>query len=122
MKKPPHFLLNLWRVFRRRKKIRQVRLVQSMNDLPVSLGADLFIVEKAGVPRWAVLDCPCLCGSRIDVNLMTSSKPHWQIVRRSGRVTIRPSLWQPCHKCGSHFLIANNKILWVSEKSKGGIP
>lgn len=121
MKKPPHFLRNWWSVFRRRKKIRQVRLVQSVNDLPARLGPDLFLIEKAGVARWAVLDCPCLCGSRIDVNLMASSKPHWQILRRTGRVTITPSLLQPSHKCGSHFLIVNNRILWLSDNSKGSI-
>ena len=104
-----------WKRYRRRKRIRRVRHVQSMGDLPARLGPDLFIVERAGVPRWAVLDCPCLCGSRIDVNLMTNSNPHWKLIRGRGQVSLRPSLWQPVHKCGSHFLITHNNIVWVQE-------
>jgi hypothetical protein len=86
-----------------------------MDEIPMKLGASLFVVDRAGLPRWAVLECPCLCGANICVNLMTSRKPYWILKREAGRVSISPSLWQPEDNCGSHFFITRNKIEWVTD-------
>ena len=107
-------LKNWWRSIRRRNRISGVKHIRSMDDLPRRLGAALFVVERAGMPRWAVLDCPCLCGARIEVNLMTSRQPHWTLKQEGSRVSISPSLWQPERLCGSHFFIVRNRIQWVS--------
>jgi hypothetical protein len=100
-------------LLRRRKRISNIRYIPSMTDLPSRLGSTLFVVEKAGSPRWAVLQCPCRCGDRIDINLMSSSRFRWRLLVRNSRVTISPSIWRPLDRCGSHFLIIDNHIRWV---------
>ena len=112
--------LQWWKRLRRRKKISRICYVKSMSEVPSRLGAELFIVERAGIPRWAVLDCPCLCGSRIDANLMTSSYPHWKLIKDSDKVTLRPSLCQPLSRCGSHFFVTKNRFKWISARHESG--
>jgi len=83
-----------------------------MNDIPEHLGGSVFVVGAA-TPKWAVLECPCRCGDRIDVNLMTSRRPHWNLAISNTGATLAPSLWMPTDKCGSHFFVRNNRIVWV---------
>ena len=101
------------RRLQRRKAISRVIHISSMSQLPKRLGAAAFVVEKAGTPRWVVLECPCRCGARIDVNLMKTARPHWNLSFECERITISPSLWQPRERCGSHVLVRQNKIRWV---------
>lgn len=103
---------SLWRGLRRRKRIDRVVQVESMSAVPKKLGGDLYIVGGSK-PKWAVLDCPCRCGDRIDVNLMASRYPVWELTRHGHEVTLHPSLWQPKEKCGSHFWLRRNRIHWV---------
>jgi len=105
-------LLTLWRWIRRRRRLQGIKQVASMNDLPNRLDGRIFVVGT-GKPKWAVLECPCRCGERIDVNLMTSRRPHWTIAVSAKGATLAPSLWMPAEKCGSHFFVRNNHILWV---------
>ena len=102
-----------WSRLRKRKRISRIIQVSSMSQVPKRLGAAAVVVEKAGVPRWVVLECPCRCGARIDVNLMKNASPHWNLVFEEKRITIRPSLSQPQQRCGSHFFITRNIVRWV---------
>jgi hypothetical protein len=102
----------LWRWLRRRRRLGTVENVASMSDIPTRLGAQIFIIGQAA-PKWAVFECPCRCGERIDVNLMTSREPNWQMSRTRNGVTLAPSLWMPCEKCGSHFFVRNSRVIWV---------
>ena len=86
-----------------------------MDDVPSALGKTLYIVERGGTPRWAVLECPCGCGDRIDVNLSTNLRPHWRLRRDAGTVSLFPSLWRPPETCGSHFWIRRSRIEWAWE-------
>jgi hypothetical protein len=105
-------LLDLWQKMRRRRRVARVVWVGSMSEVPRRLGGDLYIV--AGIkPKWAVLECPCRCGDRIDVNLMQSRRPCWAVTMTGKEITLNPSLWMPTEKCGSHFLIRKNQIAWV---------
>lgn len=83
-----------------------------MDDIPTELGGTLFIVSRAGTPRWVVLECPCGCGDRIDVNLSTTRRPYWKLRQDGGSVSLFPSLWRPRGTCGSHFWIRRNRIEW----------
>ena len=103
----------LWRWVRRRRRLGPVRHVASMNDLPKRLGSELFVVGEVK-PKWVVIECPCRCGERIDVNLMTNRRPHWRLSESVGGATLAPSLWMPETKCGSHFFVRNNHVQWVS--------
>jgi hypothetical protein len=103
---------SLWRWIRRRRRLDGVTFVPSMNDLPERLSGQIFVIGTPAA-KWAVLECPCRCGERIDVNLMHSRRPFWGIGISSKGVTLAPSLWMPADKCGSHFFIRDNRILWV---------
>lgn len=102
----------LWRKLRRRRRLRKVIWVESREKLPACLGSSIYVVgqEKA---KWVVIDCPCGCGERIDVNLMATRIPAWKFSVDGGQVTLWPSLWLPQDKCGSHFWIKRNRIIWV---------
>lgn len=101
-----------WRKIRRRRRLKSVIRIESRDDLPRKLGAAIYIVGGE-IPKWAVLECPCRCGERIDVNLMHARRPAWQLVTQYGKVTLQPSLWVPSEKCGSHFWVRENRIIWV---------
>jgi Family of unknown function (DUF6527) len=104
-----------WRKLRRRRRLKSVIRVDSRAELPTkptNLGAAICIVGSDS-PKWAVLDCPCRCGERIDVNLMLARRPTWQLVTKQGKVTLQPSLWVTSEKCGSHFWVRENRIIWV---------
>lgn len=103
---------SLWRRIRRRQRIKSVVRVESRGDLPKKLGAAIYIVG-IDIPKWAVLECPCRCGERIDVNLMRARRPVWRLLAEHGKVTLQPSLWVPADKCGSHFWVRDNRIIWV---------
>jgi hypothetical protein len=101
-----------WRKLRRRRRFKSVIRVESRGELPKKLGAAIYIVGNE-TPKWAVVDCPCRCGERIDVNLMHARRPAWHLVVKHGKATLQPSLWVPSEKCGSHFWVRENRIIWV---------
>lgn len=85
-----------------------------MHDLPERLQWALYIIgQHEHSAKWVVLECPCRCGERIYVNLMKSRVPHWQLSLSGDDVTLRPSLWMPQSRCGSHFWVKHNVIEWV---------
>jgi hypothetical protein len=97
----------------RRGRYAEVRFVSSMDEVPDKPGPTIFIVERGDSRRWVVLACPCNCGRRIDVNLMQSKYPYWEVMLRKGKVSLRPSLRMPTHQCGSHFWIDENRVRWI---------
>lgn len=103
-----------WRKFRRRRKVKRVVLVESMNDVPQNVGAKLYVVFRSGQYRRAVLQCPCRCGRRIDLNLSMHAFPRWTVEKQGKVVTVSPSVWVPLDGCGSHFFVRQNRIEWVN--------
>lgn len=101
----------------RRPKPLRVRVIPSMKKLPSSLGNDLFIVGAKSGYKWAILSCPCGCGERIDICLMPSSNPRWELSLRKKRASLTPSIWVPAERCGSHFWIRDNRIVWYGRYS-----
>jgi hypothetical protein len=106
---------------RRKNTIRAYRsviTVDSMDEVPAKLGGTVYLVERGGTQRWAVLMCPCQCGKRIEVNLMRSRWPRWRARRHADQtITLMPSLWMPTNECGSHFWLYRNGVVWVSERA-----
>lgn len=103
---------SFWRGLRRRRRIARIVHVDSMSEAPRRLRGDLYIVSGSK-PKWVVLECPCRCGDRIDVNLMESREPSWELRMDRQEVSLHPSLWMPREKCGSHFWIRHNRIDWI---------
>lgn len=106
-------ILQWWGRCRRRHHISGVKQVGTMSEAPEALGALLVIVGPPHTPKWALLQCPCRCGNRIDVNLSSARRPCWEVQVRDGRATLEPSLRRPKGTCESHFFVEDNKIIWV---------
>lgn len=96
---------------KKRTYVGPIITVTSRSELPRFLGSALYIVGEN--PKWVVLKCPCGCGETIDVNLMKSRSPFWTVLMRDGKATLRPSIWVPAERCGSHFFINDSRIDWV---------
>lgn len=98
---------------------RKVVVLQSMDDVPEVLSNDVFVIHRAGIDRWVVLACPCGCGERLDVNLMTNRRPYWRLRHHRGAtISLLPSLWVPEERCGSHFWIIRNRVVWAVGKTE----
>ena len=103
----------LWLRLRRRSKYAEVRRVESMDDLPEQLDSAIYLVVRGGSPRWVVMECPCRCGDRVEVNLMQSRDPWWSLTQEENKLSLQPSLWRPNGTCGSHFFVERSRVRWV---------
>jgi hypothetical protein len=103
---------DLWRRFTRRSRVDRVVFVVSRRELPADLGKSLYVVGE-NPPRWAVLNCPCGCGERTNAKVGVVSRTSWALAIREGKATLAPSLLMPNDRCGSHFFVRENRILWV---------
>jgi Family of unknown function (DUF6527) len=101
-----------WRVLWRRRRIDRVVFVGSRRELPSDLGGSLYLVGTNPV-QWAVLNCPCGCGERANARVGVASRSSWSLTMTGGKATLSPSLLLPVDKCGSHFFIRENRIIWV---------
>jgi len=95
----------------------KVRIVESMSDVPAEVGWEIFVVRRNSVPLWTVLQCPCRCGERLNVNLMRTAKPHWVLSLKREKASLSPSLWVTTNKCGSHFWLVDHGVFWASRRS-----
>ena len=90
------------------------KTVRSLDDVPSHPSNTIYVVNRGGKDRWAVVSCPCGCQSRIEVNLMRSHRPSWRMRRhKDGKVSFFPSLWVSDDRCGSHFWIIKSSVLWA---------
>ena len=60
-------------------------------------------------PRLLLIKCPCGCGDQLPINIDNKAQRAWRFYRRSGRITIFPSVWRDTG-CESHFVLWNDKI------------
>lgn len=95
----------------------KLSIVPSMKDLPQIDPKCLYVVGRPRQYKWAILACPCGCGERVDICLMPSAAPRWEIFMTRGKATLCPSIWIPSDRCGSHFWIRENRIIWCLAQS-----
>jgi hypothetical protein len=108
-------LRRVWANIAQRPDDLRVQVIPSMRELPLALSNHLYIVGKSRRYKWAILSCPCGCGDRIDVCLMPSAMPRWNLSLRNGRASLSPSIWVPNDRCGSHFWIRKSRVVWCSK-------
>jgi len=108
-------LNRLWQRFARRHSLGKLHYVESMQDIPDCLADHAYIVGLQK-PKWVVIACPCGCGEKIEINLMRSRTPQWELKINAGTISLWPSLWMTDKKCGSHFWIERNRVIWVPKK------
>lgn len=102
-----------WRRLWRRRTITNVIFVESITSVPEHLGSDVYIVRRGGLDRRAVLNCPCRCGRRIDLNLIKGQDQHCSASIQHGKISLKPSIWLRADPCRSHFFVRDSKVLWV---------
>jgi hypothetical protein len=92
-----------------RKKSYRVQQVAEVPDNPRP-----FEVYAIGDPHiWqAALLCPCGCGHLIQLSLLNSDSPRWDLkVDRDGKATISPSISRTLG-CQAHFFVRDGGIIW----------
>lgn len=72
-------------------------------------GDYVFVVR--GVPRSIIMKCPDDCGEVLTINLDQRAGPAWRTYRRSGLLTVYPSVWRESG-CRAHFIIWRDHLLW----------
>lgn len=93
-------------------RIRQTGTFANHEEANASLTApgDAALVVR-GLPRAALIRCPCGCGDTLVLNLDRRAGPAWRLYPRGTSLTIYPSYWRDT-KCGSHFIVWNSRVLW----------
>jgi hypothetical protein len=99
------------------QKIRLAGTVENRLDAQHLLksAGDLVLIERSGIPRWAVIRCPSGCGDDIALNLDVRTGSAWRIYHRRKQISIFPSVWRDSG-CGSHFIVWNSKIHWCGNR------
>lgn len=109
-------LIDWWR--RRRftePRIDQVRWYASQADLPASLPRhELAVVGDSVRPKWAVLECPCGAGHRLQVNLSPHRQPCWRVILDAGvELGLYPSVDFDAPERRCHFWLRDGRVQWV---------
>lgn len=69
------------------------------------------VFAPQGHPKWLLFRCPCGCGEIVNLNLMKSASPRWEIrSSKSGFYSVSPSV--DSQTCGSHYWIREGRIHW----------
>ena len=82
---------------------------------------DAAVVERGGVNRQLVLQCPDGCGEVLSINLDPRSGPAWRLYRRRGHWSLFPSVDRPTG-CLSHFILWRGRVLWCDREGEEGEP
>ncbi len=104
-------ILKFIKWLRERKKIKRYSrtvFVESILDIPEKIGRQIYVVERSGSKKWVVFLCVCSKKNRVEVNLMKTRNPYWEISISNGKVTLSPSV-VVTDKCSCHFWLRNNR-------------
>lgn len=96
------------------QRFKRVRYFEDFCDAQAPLDDEAHVVGTLERPKWAVLSCPCGCGHVLNVNLMRTVRPSWNMtVHGDGTLTLLPSLWVRDAACRSHFFLFRSRIVWA---------
>jgi hypothetical protein len=92
---------------------RQPFRLERGEDLPGLYKAQRVYVAGEGENAWAAgLLCPCGCNEVIELNLIQSVRPNWQVWEDAdGTANLSPSVWRQ-KGCRSHFFLRSGRIDW----------
>lgn len=92
-----------------------ITYLDSIADIQRLKSNQIVLVRDGHRLKWAALKCPCGCGEIIQVPLMKSVSPHWDIrVEENNTITLSPSLWR-AEGCKSHFFLRAGRVFWCEE-------
>lgn len=85
------------------------------DELPAEIPERTLLVAREDGDLWSAgMTCPCGCGRRIELMLLSAVKPRWDLeVDEQGLPTLRPSVWVN-DGCRSHFWLRAGKVDWCS--------
>lgn len=97
--------------------------VQRYSNAAVQLhdSGDCVVVERGGVRRQLVLQCPDGCGEVLSINLDPRSGPAWRLYDRRGHWSLFPSI-DKSSGCLSHFILWRGRVLWCDGRGDGAEP
>lgn|SRR5690606_6859501 len=89
-------------------------IVIEADSPPQKLPRRNLVLAREDNEDWAVAFlCPCGCGKRLELLLISEAKPNWSInVDKRSRPTLHPSVWLK-GGCKSHFWLISGKVVWV---------
>jgi hypothetical protein len=87
--------------------------INRCEDLPEHPIKNTLYVLGVKSKEWSVgLLCPCGCNNVIQLNLLKSARPCWELETfTNGLATLTPSIWRKVG-CKSHFFFIKGKIKW----------
>lgn len=89
-----------------------VHKVNSFDRSSIPVVNEIIIVGGKGYCKWVYIACPCGCGEVLNLSLMKSHEPHWNLkIDNQSRPSLYPSVWKK-DGCNSHFWIKEGKIVW----------
>lgn len=78
---------------------------------------EFLVVGSRRQPKWALFECPCGAGHRIEVTLQKVMRPHWTLSTPGGRPSLTPSIHlHGDHTC--HFVLRRGTIRWVGDAKR----
>src|SRR5579859_1507048 len=93
-----------------RERSIRVQQVAEMPDKPRPF--ELYAIGDPHIWQAALL-CPCGCGHLIQLSLLKSDSPRWDLkVDRGGNATLSPSIWRTLG-CQAHFFVRGSTINMV---------
>lgn len=87
---------------------------QYFDEIPEKLKAKKLYIAQDNDTNWlSAMLCPCGCGSRIYLNLLSEAKPSWKIlIDLQENPSVFPSVWRMVG-CKSHFFLRKGRIVWA---------
>lgn len=110
-------LIDWWRRHRRNiARIDKVRTYPSVATLPGHIGRHELAI--AGDPAaWAVLECPCGNGHRLDIRIRPYGKATvWKLSETSSGPSMYPSVDFDSAQRRCHFWLDRGRVRWVDDQ------
>jgi Family of unknown function (DUF6527) len=113
-------LIDWWRRRRRgRARVDQARWYATRADLPEDLPRNqLALIGEPSAPKWAVLECPCGAGHRLQLNLSALRSPHWRMVTVTDAPSLFPSIDFHTSQRRCHFWLREGRVDWVGNSGR----
>lgn len=105
-------LHTLHRLLTRRRPTYKAQFALDLPDAPNP--KVIYLIGEDGVLWYAVMICPCGCGSDLRMSLHREGRPRWEVhAHLDGAVSLFPSVHRRVG-CRSHFWVDGGEIYWVS--------
>lgn len=103
----------LWRKIRTSLGYPKPFRTQIREEIPDSCEFEtIYLIGEDGNYWFAAMQCPCGCGAKIQLSLLSDDKPSWTAtVHRDETVSLHPSVWRKVG-CKSHYWFKRGLVRW----------